>query len=205
MAGTACGEGLARFFSPAMELDALVPVSVRCRSNRRDGWTMVSSVLRSAGKPVRRLAEIETLEIAAGKFVCGRDLWFLLWQVRQGIRATRDLLSNWNLGTYFGISNRYYTRAWTTSMQALAEMELTRKVLQVKDARHSGRNTNWTPQLVATESALCPEAMWVHEVLPDGRIQIYGDRVPEWLKMEHSHSTPLKYSLEPASQRRTPL
>jgi len=54
------------------------------------------------------------------------------------------------------------------------------------------------------ESSLCPEAEWVHEVAPNGTIQIQCRNLPEWLKKDYPTSMPLKYSLEPASQRRRP-
>ena len=57
-------------------------------------------------------------------------------------------------------------------MEAAAQMELTRQVLQVKAARKSATNGAWSERLGEMESALCPKAKWVHEVAPDWSDQI---------------------------------
>ena len=149
------------------------------------------------GKPVRRLAKLEILEVAQETLSAVRTSDFCRGSPDREFERLENSRSSWNLGTRFGITN--YLRAWKTSMQTLAQMELTRKVLQVKEARHYARDSKWPDRLGEMESALCPEARWVHEVAPNGTIQIQCRNLPEWLKTEFPQSTPLKYSLRPAS------
>ena len=191
-------------FLRAMELDALVLSRYVVDPTDMMAGRWFHPFYGPLGKPVRRLAEVEILEVAQEALSTVKTSGFCRGNSDRELEQRDNLLSNWNLGTYFGVRNRYYFRAWTTSTQALLEMELTRKVLEVKEARHSGRNTNWIQQLVPTESALCPEAKWVHEVAPNGTIQIECRNLPEWLKKEHPTSTPLKYSLAPVGNARIP-
>jgi len=186
-------------FLRTMELDALVLSRYAADPTDMIAGRWFHPFYGPLGKPVRRLAEIETLEVAQETLSAVKTSGFCSGDSDRELEQRDKLLSRWSLGTHFGISNRYYIRAWTSSMQALAEMELTRKVLQVKDARHSERNMSWTQQLVPLESALCPEAMWVQEVAPNGTIQIECRNLPDWLEKEYPTSVPLKYSLEPAT------
>ena len=114
--------------------------------------------------------------------------------VLQQVEGSR---SSWNLGTHYGYTN--YLRAWRRSSEGLAGAELTREILQVKAARDSAGDKDWPRRLTPMESSLCPEAEWVHEVVPDGTIQIQSRNLPEWLKKEHPTSSPLKYSLKAKS------
>jgi hypothetical protein len=149
------------------------------------------------GKPVRRLAKLEILEVAQETLSAVRTSDFCRGGPDREFERLENSRSSWNLGTRFGITN--YLRAWKTSVQTLAQMELTRKVLQVKEARRYARDSKWPDRLGEMESVLCPEARWVHEVAPSGTIQIQCRNLPEWLKAEFPQSMPLKYSLPPAS------
>ena len=105
--------------------------------------------------------------------------------------------SNWSMGTQFGCTS--YLRAWSRMMEAMTRLELTAKVLQVKQARSFATTREWPNQLAEMKSLLCPEAKWVHEIAPDGSIKLHCLNLPEWLKKEFPQSVPLTYSLRAKS------
>jgi len=192
-------------FLRAMELDALVTsrhVTGTDHPMNSPRWfnLLVSSPL---GKPLRHLTGIEILELSGEIFSLIKRSNFCTLSPDAVLKQVEGSRSSWNLGTHYGYTN--YLRAWRMSTEGLAGAELTRKILQVKAARDSARDRDWPQHLASMESSLCPEAEWVHEVAPDGTIQIQSRNLPEWLKKDYPTSTPLKYSLEPASQSRTLL
>lgn len=186
-------------FWRAMELDAVVLSRYVTDTNHplpSPAWfnPLVNSPL---GKPLRHLAAIEIGELSGEILSLIKSSNFCTVSpdtVLQQIEASR---SRWNLGTHYGYTN--YLRAWRMSAEGLIQAELTRKILQVKAARNSAMDKDRPRQLVPMESFLCPQAKWVQEVAPNGTIQIQSRNLPEWMKQEHPTSTPLKYSLEPAS------
>ncbi len=183
----------------AMELDALVMSRYVADPTDMMVGRWFHPFYGPLGTPVRRLAQLEILEVAEETLSAVRTSDICRDDPERELEQLENSHSSWNLGTRFGGTN--YLRAWKPKMQTLAEMELTAKVLQVKAARHHARDSKWPDRLGEMESALCPQARWVHEIAPDGRIQIYCRNLPEWLKKEHPTSTPLKYSLEPAGMR----
>jgi hypothetical protein len=183
-------------FQRAMEFDAVVlsrnVTDLNSPGERRwDRW--VNPLRGPLGKPVRRLTAIEHLEL------CERVLSLIkrsdfcelspetVVNQRGGFRATWSFDGN----TFY----TNYSGAWTMLLQVLTQVELTRKIMEVKEMRDSVRANKGLLRLGDMESALCPRTKWVHELLPNGTIQIQCRNLPEWLKEEHPHSTPLKYSL----------
>jgi len=192
-------------FLRAMELDAVVTSKYVTDSNHplpSPAWfkSVVNSPL---GKPLRHLAGIESLELSGEIFSLIKRSNLCSLSPDTMLKEEEGSRSRWNLATHYGYTN--YLRARWLSTETLADAELSRKVLQVKAARDSAKNRDWALQLAPMKSSLCPEAEWIHEVAPNGTIQIQCRNLPEWLKKEHPSSTPLKYSLAPASQRRAPL
>jgi hypothetical protein len=84
-------------------------------------------------------------------------------------------------------------------MEAMTRVELTAKILQAKEARHSATTHDWPKQLTEMKSLLCPEAKWVHEITPDGTINLQCINLPKWLRKEFPQSVPLTYSLRAKS------
>ena len=186
-------------FLRAMELDAVVTSRYVTDSNHplpSPAWfnPLVNSPL---GKPLRRLAGIEILELSGEIFSLIKRSNLCSLSPDTMLKEEEGSRSRWNLGTHYGYTN--YLRARWLSMETLAGAELSRKILQVKAARDSAKDREWALQLAPMKSSLCPEAEWVHDVGHDGRIQIRCRNLPEWLKKENPTSTPLKYSLEPSS------
>jgi hypothetical protein len=185
-------------FLRAMELDAVATSRYVANTNHplhSPGWfnPLINSPL---GKPLRHLAGIEILELSGGILSLIKRSNFCEQSPDTVLQQVDGSLSSWNLGTHYGYTN--YLRAWRLSAEGLVSAELTRKILQVKAARDSARDREWPQHLAPMESSLCPEAEWVHEVAPDGTIQIQSRNLPGWLKKDYPSSTPLKYSLMPA-------
>ena len=186
-------------FLRAMELDAVV-LSRYVRdtdypiNSPRSFNPLINSPL---GKPLWRLAGIEILELSGEIFSLIRKNNFCTSSPDAVLERVKTAHSSWNLGTHYGYTN--YLRAWRMSAEGLIQAELTRKILQVKAARDSAMDKDQPRQLAPMESFLCPQAEWVHEVAPNGTIQIECRNLPDWLKKEYPTSVPLKYSLEPAS------
>jgi len=186
-------------FLRAMELDAVV-LSRYVRdtdypmNSPRSFNPLINSPL---GKPLWRLAGIEILELSGEIFSLIRKNNFCTSSPDAVLERMKAAHSSWNLGTHYGYTN--YLRAWRMSAEGLIQAELTRKILQVKAARDSAMDKDQPRQLAPMESFLCPQAEWVHEVAPNGTIQIECRNLPDWLKKEYPTSVPLKYSLEPAS------
>jgi hypothetical protein len=186
-------------FLRAMELDAVV-LSRYVRdtdyplNSPRSFNPLVNSPL---GKPLWRLAGIEILELSGEIFSLIKKSNSCTSSPDAVLKQVEAAHSSWNLGTHYGYTN--YLRAWRMSTEGLIHAELTRKILQVKAARDLAMDKDWPRQLAPMESFLCPQAEWVHEVAPNGTIQIKCRNLPEWLKKEYPTSVPLKYSLKPAS------
>jgi len=186
-------------FLRAMQLDAVV-LSRYVRdtdypmNSPRSFNPLINSPL---GKPLWRLAGIEILELSGEIFSLIRNNKFCTSSPDAVLERMKAAHSSWNLGTHYGYTN--YLRAWRMSTEGLIHAELTRKILQVKAARDSARDKDWPRQLALMESSLCPGAKWVHEVAPNGTIQIECRNLPDWLEKEYPTSVPLKYSLEPAN------
>jgi len=192
-------------FFRAMQLDAAVISRYLTHTNhpiKGAGW-FSPFVNGPLGKPLRYLAGIESLELSGEVLSLIQRTDFCSLSPDTALKQVEGSISSWNLGTQFGATN--YLRGWRRSTEGLVTAELTHKILQVKAARDSAKNKDWARNLAPMQSSLCPEAKWVHEVAPNGTIQIQCRNLPEWLRNEHPTSTPLTYSLEPASQRRTPL
>jgi hypothetical protein len=149
------------------------------------------------GKPLWRLAGIEILELSGEIFSLIRKNNFCTSSPDAVLERMKAAHSSWNLGTHYGYTN--YLRAWRMSAEGLIQAELTRKILQVKATRDSAMDKDWPQRLAPMESSICPDSTWVHEVAPNGMIQIECRNLPEWLRQEYPTSVPLKYSLEPAS------
>ena len=184
-------------FLEAMELDAVV-LSRYVRdtdypmNSPRSFNPLINSPL---GKPLWRLAGVEILELSGEIFSLIRNSNFCTSSPEAVLERMKAAHSSWNLGTHYGCTN--YLRAWRMSVEGLIHAELTRKILQVKAARDSV--TDKDRLLAPMESFLCPPAKWVHEIGPNGTIQIECRNLPGWLRKEYPTSVPLKYSLEPAT------
>lgn len=187
-------------FLLAMEFDAVVmsknvtdPSSLG--EPRWDRW--VNPFRGPLGKPIRRLSAVERLESSERVLSLIRRTDFCelspeaVINQSVGLRATSSFDGN----TFY----TNYPRAWTMLLQTLTQVELTRKIIEVKAVRDSVSGNRGLLHLGDMESALCAKVKWVHELVPNGTIQIQCRNLPQWLKEEHPHSIPLKYSLEPAS------
>lgn len=150
------------------------------------------------GKPIRRLAGVEALEVSEKILSVIKTTTFCAVNPCSLLNQVQRSRSNWSFGDHLGFIN--YFRAWKNSMQSLVHLKLSRKILQVKKARNSAKSPDWPQQVEEMQSSLCPETKWLHHVAPDGTIQIYCNRLPEWVEKEHrNRDLPLTYSLAPAS------
>jgi len=84
-------------------------------------------------------------------------------------------------------------------METMTHLELTARVLEAKAARTSKTTSDWPSQLAEMKSLLCPGAKWVHEIAPDGTVNLRCLNLPEWLRKEFPTSVPLIYSLRAKS------
>ena len=149
------------------------------------------------GKPLRRLVGIEILEANHEALSAIRTSNFCVLSPQSAVEQLERSRSPWSLGTQYGYTN--YLRAWSAWMEVMARVELTAKILQAKEARSAATAPGWSNQLVKMKSVLCPEAEWVHEVAPDGSINLQCRNLPAWLRKEYPQSVPLIYSLKAKS------
>jgi hypothetical protein len=146
------------------------------------------------GKPLRRLVGIEILEASHEALSVIRTSNFCGLSPQSAVEQLEGWRSPWSLGTQYGYTN--YLRAWSAWMEAMTRVELTAKILQAKEARNSVTTRDWPNQLTETKSLICPEAKWVHEIAPDGTINLQCLDLPEWLRKKYPQAVPLTYSLK---------
>jgi len=186
-------------FWRAMELDA-----VAISRDMTDTVTPVRSgrwvdllINNPLGRPLRRLAGIEMLEVSHEVLSLIRNSSFCALSPQIAADRLEASRSNWTMGTQFGYTS--YLRAWSRLMETMTHLELTAKILQVKQARSFARTPDWPKQLEEMKSRLCPEAKWVHEITPDGSIKVQCLNLPEWLRKQYPQAVPLIYSLRAKS------
>jgi hypothetical protein len=187
-------------FWRAMELDA-VAISREMTDTvtpvRSARWfdLLINSPL---GRPLRRLAGVEMLEVSDEALSLIRNSSFCALSPQVAADRLEASHSNWSLGTQFAYTS--YLRAWSRMMEAMTHLELTARVLEAKAARTSTTTSDWPKQLPEMKSSLlCAEAKWVHEIAPDGTIKLQCLNFPEWLNKVYPQSVPLEYSLKSKS------
>jgi hypothetical protein len=107
---------------------------------------------------------------------------------RQYQSSTSDLGEGKNY-----VPNGY--RAWKLATLTMAELELTREILKIKDVMESIKGKADLRQITPADSALCPHIKWDHVLESDGSITIKASRLPAWLQVEEKHELPLSYTV----------
>jgi len=157
------------------------------------GWAD-NIINSSVGQPFRRLMSLQTLEVANKILSEIRTSDFCSFEPDSAQDQVYASLSRWNVGT--NLTNDL--RAWKTLTKSLVNLELTRKILQVKAAQATKRGDS-LHQLTDSPSKLCSDAKWVHQVTADGTTLIACTKLPDWIKRETTRfDLPLTYLLKPA-------
>ncbi len=65
-----------------------------------------------------------------------------------------------------GFDRSHLSNQFSKSSKAMLDLELTRKILQVKAL--AATEGKWLPSVPDMESSICPGAKWVYGVAPDG-------------------------------------
>jgi hypothetical protein len=183
-------------FWRALELDAVVnsrditDTQVPVRSPR--GFDLL--IKSPLGQPLRRLVGVEILEVSHDALSLIRTNNSCALSPQAAVEQLERSHSRWNMGTQYGYTN--YLRAWSRLMEVMTRLELTAKILQAKEARNSATTHDWPNQLAEMKSLICPEAQWVHEIAPDGTINLQCLNLPEWLRKKNPQAVPLTYSLK---------
>ena len=185
-------------FLQAIRLDA-ISTSKYLRDTNKPvnffGWedTIINSPM---GQPFRRLMSIQTLEVANEILSEIRTSDFCSFAPDSARDQLYASLSGWNVGG--NLINDF--RAWKGVTRSLVNLELTRKILQVK-ATHPTKNADSLRKVADIPSKLCSDAKWVQQVTADGTILIACTKLPEWINRETTRfDLPLTYLLKPARQ-----
>ena len=146
------------------------------------------------GHPFRRIMGVQALEVANQILSELKTSDFCSFDPDSAREQLDTSRSRWNVGT--NLINDL--RAWKTLTKSLVNLELTRKILQVK-ATHPTKNEDSLRKGADIPSKLCSDAKWVHQVTADGTTLIACTKLPDWIKRETTRfDLPLTYLLKPA-------
>ncbi|MEQ8753900.1 MAG: hypothetical protein RID09_10345 [Coleofasciculus sp. G1-WW12-02] len=144
-------------------------------------------------KPYRRLSAIDTYNTQMK----------LLPEYKQHNICLSDSAASATLDTnpaWWNIHGQTIAPAWFNqprkATQYMLELELTKKILQVKAL--AAKTGKWPQSVPNMESEICPGVEWVYQVSPDGTMSISLSEQPEWLteRIENQNALPLTYSTQ---------
>ena len=92
-------------------------------------------------------------------------------------------------------------RYWRRVCRLLIDLELTQKILQVRQLQSESRLGTWPREIPGIESSICSGAQWVYQVTPEGTMSLAFSRKLEWPGSAADFSLPLTYT-EQAQQGR---
>lgn len=91
------------------------------------------------------------------------------------------------------------SQAWSRVRRLLMDLELTEKILRVRQLQTESKQKTWPREIPGIETSICSEAHWVYRVAPDETMTLALDRNIEGLDVGSGLTLPLSHSekLEP--------
>jgi hypothetical protein len=184
-------------FLQALQLDVLVISKFLSSTDQRfSGFGWADAVINSPlGKPFRRLMSTQMLEVTRDIISELKPDGFCSFNPDSFLRRIEGSLSDWNAAKSVAGS---YCNAWKDATRSLLNIDLTQKILVVKQVREAFKKGDRQRQAPEMESLLCPGVKWAQRSSTDGTVRITSSNLPDWITKEHRNADlSVAYCLRP--------